>query len=93
VNIFAKRTTRRHKSNHLALEMKTFFSTLHKRWTLARIPTLKPGHPTDYHQWQRREREGGGNLHITLKQQAQSLSDYARQDLSDATRRPRILDM
>jgi hypothetical protein len=38
-----------------------------------------------------REREK--NLHTTLKQKAQSLSDYAQQDFFVMTRRPRILDM
>jgi hypothetical protein len=33
------------------------------------------------------------NLHTTLKQKAQNLSDYAHQDLSVVTRRPRIQDM
>jgi hypothetical protein len=33
------------------------------------------------------------NLHTTLKQKAQSLSDYAQQNLSIATRRTQILAM
>jgi hypothetical protein len=33
------------------------------------------------------------NLHTTQKQKAKNLSDYAQQDLSIVTRRPRILDM
>jgi hypothetical protein len=33
------------------------------------------------------------NMHTTLKQKAQSLSDYAQQDLSVVTQMSRILDM
>jgi hypothetical protein len=69
-----KHTTRCHKSNHLTLEMKTFFCTLHQRQSSARISALKAW--TSY--WlppmaMPGERE---NLHTTLKQKAQSLRDY-----------------
>jgi hypothetical protein len=51
VTFYRKRTTQRHKSNHLTLEVKTFFGTLHQRRALAQIPALKPGLPTDDRQW------------------------------------------
>jgi hypothetical protein len=40
-----------------------------------------------------REREREKILHTTLKQKAQSLSDYAQKDLFIMTQRSRILDM
>jgi hypothetical protein len=52
-----KRTTPRHKSNHLTLEVKTFFNTLHQRWIPARIPALKHGLPIDCCQQHHRKRE------------------------------------
>jgi hypothetical protein len=52
-----KRIARRHKSNHLALEMKTFFGTLHQRRTQHGFQRSKSRLPTDCRQRQRRERE------------------------------------
>jgi hypothetical protein len=60
-----KRTARRHNSNHLALEMKTFFGTLHQRWTQHRFQCSKSGLPTDCHQRQHRERERKKHAHNT----------------------------
>jgi hypothetical protein len=40
-----------------------------------------------FSQWHRQKRERE-NLHTTLKQNVQSLSNYAQQDLSVVTRRP-----
>jgi hypothetical protein len=45
-----KRTTQRDKSNHLALEMKIFFDTLHQRQTQHGFQHSKPELPTDCHQ-------------------------------------------
>jgi hypothetical protein len=62
-----KRIAQRHKSNHLTLEKKTFFSTLHQRRTQHGFQCSKSGLPTDCHQQQCRERERQKNLHTTLK--------------------------
>jgi hypothetical protein len=40
-------SAQRHKSNHLTLEVKTFFGTLHQQRAIAQIPSLQPGLPTD----------------------------------------------
>jgi hypothetical protein len=52
-------SAQRHKSNHLTLEVKTFFGTLHQRRAIAWIPSLQPGLPTDdrQHHHQKKERE------------------------------------
>jgi hypothetical protein len=70
--------------------MKTFFSTLHQRQTQHGFQRSKSGLPLTAANGNAGSEK---NLRTTLKQKAQSLSDYAQQDLSVVTQRPRILDM
>jgi hypothetical protein len=70
------------KSNHLALEVKTFFGTLHQWQAPSHILALKAwtSHwwpPTASPKERERERERERDLHTTRIQKAQSLSDYA----------------
>jgi hypothetical protein len=82
-----KRATRRHKSNHLALEVKTFFGT---STPVTGSSTESSTQGIDFpltvvNGIAKREREREKNLHIIMIQQEQSLSNYAQQDLSVMT--------
>jgi hypothetical protein len=82
-----KRATRRHKSNHLALEVKTFFGTSTPvTGSSTESSTQGIDFPlTAVNGIAKRERERKKNLHIIMIQQEQSLSNYAQQDLSVVT--------
>jgi hypothetical protein len=82
-----KRATRRHKSNHLALEVKTFFGTSTPvTGSSTESSTQGIDFPlTAVNGIAKREREREKNLHIIMIQQEQSLSNYAQQDLSVVT--------